>query len=182
MVGLNGMDHSSAFLVFPGQLHAQLDMAAFHLMVYRFTQIVEETRPLGQGHIHAQLRSQQACNVGHLNGVVQNVLAVRSAVFLAAQNLDELRMQVVHAGLIAGPLSLFFDGPVHFFPGLFHHVLDAGGVNAAVGNQLLQSQPGNLPADGIKGGDGNGLGGVVDDQVDAGDGLQRPDVPALPGR
>ena len=86
----------------------------------------------------------------------------------------------MHAGLIAGPLALFADGAVHFLAGLFHHILNAGGVNPAVYDQLLQCQSGNLPADGIEAGDGNGLGGIVDDQVHAGDGLQSPDVPALP--
>ena len=33
---LDGVDHSRAFLVFPGQLHTQLDVAAFHLVVDRF--------------------------------------------------------------------------------------------------------------------------------------------------
>ena len=112
--------------------------------------------------------------------MVQHVLAVGGTVLLAAQDLDELRVQVVHTGLVAGPLALLPDGAVYLLPGLLHHVLDAGGVDAPVYDQLLQSQSGNLPADGIEAGDGDGLGGVVDDQVHAGDGLQGPDVPALP--
>ena len=53
-------------------------------------------------------------------------------------------------------------------------------MDAAVHNQFLQGQPGNLPADRVKAGDGNGFGGVVDNQVHAGDGFQGADVPALP--
>ena len=52
-------------------------------------------------------------------------------------------------------------------------------MDAAVLDQLLQRQSGDLPADGVKAGDGDGLGGVVDDQIDAGNRLQGPDVPAL---
>ena len=52
-------------------------------------------------------------------------------------------------------------------------------MDAAVQNELLQSQPGDLPAHGIKAGDRNGLGGIVDNQVHAGQGLQRADVAAF---
>ena len=33
-------------------------------------------------------------------------------------------------------------------------------MDAAVQDQLLQGQPGDLPADGVKAGDGEGMGGV----------------------
>ena len=54
------------------------------------------------------------------------------------------------------------------------------GVDAAVSNQLLQRNPGDFPPDGVKAGEGDGLGGVVDDQVDAGQRLEGADVAALP--
>ena len=54
-----------------------------------------------------------------------------------------------------------------------------GGVDAAVGDQLLQRQPGDLPAHRLEAGDGDGLGGVVDDEIRAGQCLQRADVAAL---
>ena len=54
-----------------------------------------------------------------------------------------------------------------------------GGVDAAVGNELFQSQPGDLPPDGLETGDRNGLRCVVDDQVRPGQGLQGADVAAL---
>ena len=53
-------------------------------------------------------------------------------------------------------------------------------MNPAVGDELLQSQPGNLPADGIEAGNGDCLGSIVDNQVNTGDGLESADIPALP--
>ena len=88
-------------------------------------------------------------------------------------------MQAVDIGLEHGALALGLDGGVHLPLGLLHHLLDAGGVDAAVQNELLQSQPGNLPADRVKAGDGDGLGRVVDDEIHAGQRFQGPDVPAL---
>ena len=54
-----------------------------------------------------------------------------------------------------------------------------GGVDAAVGNELFQGQPGDFPADRLKAGDGDGLRRVVDDEVHARQRLDGPDVAAL---
>ena len=54
-----------------------------------------------------------------------------------------------------------------------------GGVDAAVGDELLQRQTGDLPADGLEAGDGDGLRRVVDDEVNAGQRLDGADIAAL---
>ena len=149
-------------------------------MVDGLAQVVEQAGPLGLGHVGADLGGQQARQVGHLDGVVEHVLAVAGAVVLAAQQLDQLRVQAVDVGLKHGALALGLDGGVHLPLGLFHHLLDAGGVDAAVLDELFQGQPGDLPAHRVKAGDGDGLRGVVDDQIHAGHGLQGADVAALP--
>ncbi len=58
-------------------------------------------------------------------------------------------------------------------------LLDPVRVDPAVEDQLLQGQPGDLAADRVEAGQQHGLGRVVDDQVDAGDRLEGPDVAAL---
>ena len=88
-------------------------------------------------------------------------------------------MQAPDAGLQHGALALGADGGLHLPPGLFHHLLNMGGMDAAVGNELFQSQPGDLPPDRLEAGDGNGLRCVVDDQVGPGQCLQGADVAAL---
>jgi hypothetical protein len=52
-------------------------------------------------------------------------------------------------------------------------------VDAAVRNQPLQRQPGYLAPYGIETGKDDRLRGIVDDEVDAGQGLKGPDVAAL---
>ena len=79
-------------------------------------------------------------------------------------------------GLEDGALAIGLDGGVHLPFGLLHHLLDAGGVDAAVQDQLLQSQPGDLPADGVKAGDGDTSGVSSMTQVHPGQGLQGADV------
>ena len=62
---------------------------------------------------------------------------------------------------------------------LFHRFLNAGGVDAAVADQAFQGHAGHLAAGLVEGGQGNGLRGIVDDQVHTGGGFQRTDVAAL---
>ena len=58
-------------------------------------------------------------------------------------------------------------------------LLDARGMDAAVGDQLGQRQAGDLAADGVEAADMTTPGGVVDDHVDAGRLLEGADVAAL---
>ena len=62
---------------------------------------------------------------------------------------------------------------------LVDDLFDARGVDPAVGDQLRQRQAGDLAADGVEAREHDGLGRVVDDQVDAGGLLERPDVATL---
>lgn len=61
----------------------------------------------------------------------------------------------------------------------FHHLLDAGGVDPPVGDELFERHAGDLAPQGVEGGEDDRFRGVVDDQVDPGQGLKSPDVPAL---
>jgi hypothetical protein len=62
---------------------------------------------------------------------------------------------------------------------LFDDVLDAARVDAAVGDELLEGDARRLAADRVEAGEDDGLGRVVDDDVDAGRLLERADVPPL---
>ncbi len=53
-------------------------------------------------------------------------------------------------------------------------------MDAPVGDQAFEGKPGNLAAHRVERRNRHGLGGVVDDDVDAGDGLEGADVAAVP--
>ena len=108
-------------------------------------------------------------SVADLDGVLQHVLAVAGAVMQAAQQLHQLGMQAADAGLQARrarPRRLMMA--VHLAAGLLHHLLDVGGMDAAVGDELFQRQPRDLAADRLEAGDGDGFGRIVDDEIDTG--------------
>ena len=179
MVGLDGVNDSIRLLVLPGQIHADGDVAALHLVVDSLADVVEEARTLGGVHIHAQLRGHKTGNVGHFDGVIQHVLAVAGAVAHAAQKLDQLGIEAVDIGLKHGTLAFGLDGGIDLALGFGHHFLDAGGVDTAVLNQLFQRKTRNFPADRVKAGNCDGLGGVVDNQVAAGQRLDAANVAAF---
>ena len=155
-------------------------MGALQLVVHGLAQVVEQARPLGGLDVGPQLRRHHAGDVADLDGVLQHVLAVAGPVVEAAQHLHQLRVQVPHAALEHGALTLGLDGALHLPAGLLHHLLDMGGMDAAVGDQLLQGQAGDLPPHRLEAGDGDGLRRVVDDEIHTRQGLDGADVAALP--
>ena len=140
---------------------------------------MEETGALGNLGIQAQLGSQDGADVGHLTGVLQQVLAIGRTVFHAADQLNQLQVQAVDTHIDAGALARLQDLVLELLAHLRHHLLDAGRVDAAVNHQLMQGQTGHLAANRIEGGQQDGVRRVVDDDLHARGSLQRTDVAAL---
>ena len=155
-------------------------MAAFDLVVNSLAQVMEQTGTLGSGHIGAQFGGQQAGDMGDFDGMVQHVLTVTGAVMHPAKQLDFLWVQAVDVGLQYSPFPFCLDDLFHLAFGLLHHLLDAGRVDAAVGDEPFQCDAGDFPTDGVIAGDGDGLRRVVDDQLCSGEGFQSADIAAFP--
>ena len=117
--------------------------------------------------------------VARLDAVDEHVLAVARAVLEPPQELDELGGETGDAGLVGRLLAGLADHEVDLGLGLVDDLLDATGMDPAVGDELGQRQARDLAADGIEARQHDRLGGVVDDQVDAGGLLERADVAAL---
>ena len=96
-----------------------------------------------------------------------------------AEQVLQLGVDAGDADLEAGHLAQLADAVLDLGLHLGHHLLDAGGVDAAVGHQALQGEPRDLAAHRIEAREDHGLGRVVDDDVHAGDDLEGADVAAL---
>ena len=114
-----------------------------------------------------------------LDEVLQNVLAVAGAVLETAQELDELRMDVREADLGNRVLAGLPDLLVEVAHGPLVDLLDPRRLDPAVLHELLEGHPRRLAAHGVEAREHDGLGRVVDDDVDAGGGLERADVPSF---
>jgi len=63
--------------------------------------------------------------------------------------------------------------------GLVIHLLDSGGMDPSILEQLLERHAGDLPADAVEPRQDDRSRRVVDDEVDPGEVLERTDVPTL---
>ena len=179
MVRLDDVRDRVGFVVAPGQVGPDHRVRALDLVVDGLAQVVQQTGPLGQLGVRAQLRGHQSREVGDLERVDQHVLPVARAELQPAEQLDQFGSQAVDVGvegrLLAGLLDLLVD----LLLGLGEHLFDLGRMDATVGHQLGQRQAGDLAAHGVEPREHHGFGRVVDDEVDAGQVLEGADVAPL---
>ena len=89
-------------------------------------------------------------------------------------------MKVVDADLERGLFTGFLHLLLDVGRRLLEHLLDAGRVDAPVCDEVLERDAGDLATDGVEARERDGLGSIVDDEVDAGYLLERADVAAFP--
>ena len=137
---------------------------------------MEQAGALCGNGIQSKLGSHDACEIADFQGVVQYVLAVAGAIQQAAEGVYQLRVQIVDAGiegcLLAGLTYLL--GNIGF--GFLEHFLDAGGMDSTVGNEVFHGDTADFAAYRVEAADGNALGGVIDDQIGAGELFEGADV------
>ena len=107
----------------------------------------------GQDAVQPDLFGQHPGQERHLDRMPQHVLAVAGAEVQPAQQVDDPLVQAVDVDLLAGRLAQLLDVPLHFLLRLGDDFLDPRGMDAAVGDQLVQREPGDLAADRVEGAD-----------------------------
>src|SRR5215471_8553649 len=160
-------------------LAAELEVRPLHLPVDRLTDVVQQAGPLGDIAVGAELRRHVGGEPRDFLGVLEDVLAVRGAVLEPPEKLDELRVEVRDRELQRRRLAFLADLFPQLGADLLYDLFDAGRMDAAVRDQLLQRHPGDLAAKRLEGRDDDRLRGVVDDQVHACRRLERANVAPL---
>ena len=150
VVPADGVDDLFALVVPPGQVGADLRVPALDLVVDGLADVVQEARPPGQLAVQAQFLGQHAGEVGDLDGVLQDALAVTGAVLQAAQQLDLLGVQAADARVEGDLLAGLVDVVVDLLAALRDDLLDAGRLDAAVGDEFRQRPPRDLAPDGVE--------------------------------
>ena len=166
-------------VVLLGDRRADGRVRTLDLVVDRLADVVEQPADLGGLDVRAELGGHDRGDEARLHAVDEHVLPVAGAVLEPAEQLEQLRRQARDAGVVRGLLARLADDQVDLRAGLVDDLLDPPGVDPAVGDELRDGEPGDLAADGIEARQHDRLGRVVDDQVDAGRLLERPDVAAL---
>src|SRR5215213_8238056 len=85
----------------------------------------------------------------------------------------------MHSGIVGGLLSQLDQLHVQLVTNLENHFFDSTGMNPAVDDQRLQGASGHFSPNRIEAGNDHRVRGVVDDDVHAGGGFERPDVPSF---
>ena len=176
---LDGVNDRRGFLVLFGKVYADLDMAALDLVVDRLANVMQQACAARLNRVETQLARHHAGDVRDLDRVLKNILAVARAVAQAAEDLDQLGVDAVDAGLEGSAFALALDDLLDLAAGLFDHFLNACRMDASVHDQLFERQTRDLAAYRVERGQGNRLRRVVDDEVYAGQRLERADIAAL---
>jgi hypothetical protein len=179
VVAGDGVGDDFVFALLAGELAADDGVAALDLVADGLADVVEQAGAAGDGDVQAELAGHQAGDVAALDRVLQHVLGVAVAVAQLPEQLGELGVQAGEAELVEGLLGRLAHGALDLGLRLDDDLFDAGRVDAPVGDELLEREPGDLAAHGVEARDDDGLGGVVDDEVGAGGLLQGANVAAL---
>src|SRR5215213_3454894 len=179
VVGRDAVHYEWMLPVLRRHLHPELDVRALVFVRQHLAHVVQQRATLGDGDVQSQLRSHDARKVGDFLRVLKDVLAVARAPLHPPDELDELRMEAVHTGVVRRLLACLDDLDVDFLLRLVDDLLDPAGVNPTVRHELLERQARHLAANRIEAGHHHGVRRVVDDDVHAGGELERADVAAL---
>ena len=179
MVGFDRVTDLGLLLQTTSDLGADDRVRALDLVRHGLTDIVQERTTPGELNVGTQLGGDDAGNVGRFDDVLEHVLPVRGSVLEPAEDPDELGVHVGDPGLEHGPFATLADLALDGLDRLGMDVLDPGRLDAPVQDQLLEREACLLSPDRVEARQHHGLRGVVDDQVGAGHGLERPDVAAF---
>ena len=131
---------------------------------------------LGRG---AELVGHHRRQVGALDRVGEHVLAVAGAELQAAEEAHQLGVEAADVGVEAGLLARLDHVALELGLGLVVGLLDPRRVDAPVLQQLLERHAGDLAPHAVEAGQDHRVRRVVDDEVDAGEVLERADVAPL---
>src|SRR5918994_452412 len=155
-------------------------VGALDFVVYGLPDIVQQGGSAGDLDVGTELLGHHAAEVGYFDRVGEHVLAVGCPVFQRAEKPQQV---VVHSardlGVVERLAACGLDLLLHVLAGLRDDLLDAPRVDAPVLHEPFHRDPRHLAPDRVEAGDHHRLGGVIDDYIHAGGGLEGPDVPAF---
>src|SRR5579872_4731560 len=179
VVSGDGMHHLGRLTEPFGDVGADESVGPLDLMRDALAEIVQQPGATRHVDVGAHLSGHHGAEVRDLDRVLQHVLTHAEAEVQAAKRLEEVGVEAVHAGLEGGTLALLLDDRLNLGSRLLHHLLDAGRVDTPILDELVQRLAGDLAPHRIEPGENHRLGGVVDDQIDAGGHLEGANVAPL---
>ena len=133
-----------------GDRGADRGVRTLDLVVDGLADVVQQAAHLGDLDVGPDLGGDDRRQVAGLDDVVEHVLAVAGPEPEAAEGLDDVGREAGDAGVVGGLLAGLAHDRVDLGAGLGDDLLDASRVDAAVGDELGDRQPGDLAADRVE--------------------------------
>ena len=167
------------FAILARDLAADQRMRSFDLMRQRLADIVQQRSAARLLFVESQLGRHRAADERSFDRMHQHILRVAVAELEHPEQLDQLRMDSVHADFDDRALTGLANRFLDLLLGLAHDFLDTARMNAAVRDELLECDARNLAANRVMTGNYDRLRSIVDDYIDAGGCLDRADIAAF---
>ncbi len=179
VVADHAVDHGLGEAVALEELATDDGVRPFDLVVDGLADVVQQAGPLDRLLVVARFRGEHPRDVRDLDRVAEHVLSERRPEVQAAEVLHEIRMERADPDLVDGGLASLLDRLVDLRARAAHRLFDARRVDAAVDEEPLEGPFRDLAPDGVEARHDHRLRRVVDDHVDAGQGLEGADVATL---
>ena len=179
VMGLHRVRDGLGLAVAPGEVAADEGVRTLDLVRHGLADVVQErgaARRLGRG---AELVGHHRGQMGALDRVREDVLPVGRAVLQPAEHRDQVGVERLDVRVEARLLAALGDVRLQLGLRLVVGLLDPRGMDAAVLQQLLERHARDLAPHAVEAGEDDRVRRVVDDEVDAGQVLERADVAAL---
>ncbi len=173
------MHHLLVLTVTAGDLGTDEGMAALHLVGQRLAKIVQQRSPLGQSWWQPQLSCHDPRQMGGLDEVRENVLAIAGPIPQASEQGDQLRVHLRDPGLHKRVLASADAASLNLTPGPLVLLLNAVWMNTPIRDQGLQGDFPDLTPHRIETAQQDRLRRVIDNDIHPGDRLERADVASL---
>src|SRR5262245_14218222 len=118
MVRGNAVHHERIFAVFRGDFDAQLDVGALMFVRQDLSDVVQQRSAARHVDVEPELGRHDRGEPSHLLRVLEDVLAVTGTPAHPPDELDQLRVQAVNAGLVRCLFTRLDDLRVDFLPRL----------------------------------------------------------------
>src|SRR3990167_354035 len=166
VVLFDAVDNFLGNVVLFEEVDPKFDVTAF--IFDDFTDVVEQTAKPDRINVGADFVGQGDANLGFLESVGDHVLAIRKTVLKPAKHTDKFLGKVVDANGVAELPALLEHNFLDFFFGLLDILFDPGWLDAAVGQEALESYAGNFAAHRVKTTEPDLAGRFVKVEVDTG--------------
>ena len=179
VVSLDSVYDLRALAITAGKISADNGMRSLNLVVNRLADIVEKTGALGKRRVETELGSHDAAKLRNLLGVRENILSKGSAVTESAERLHDLGVKIMDPSVEGCLFASLLNPLLHESLRLLIHLLDAGGVNAAICDQVLESNASRLATNWLKAGEEHRLRRIVDYERNTRDLLEGANISTL---